>query len=91
MQHGQTSHGIRVQDAARASHRFGRSQRRPGPGRSDHQQKAARRGHPLRHRRHPHYDIGAVSIAYGDGSAPRLGSREVKALWAEYGRRWLEE
>ncbi|MES0041580.1 hypothetical protein [Mesorhizobium sp. M0091] len=38
---------------------------------------------------HPHYDIGGVSIAYGDGSA--LGSREVKALWAEYGRRWMEE
>ncbi|MER8860832.1 hypothetical protein NKI09_24780 [Mesorhizobium sp. M0757] len=40
---------------------------------------------------HPHYDISCVSIAYGDGSAPRLGSREVKALWAEYGRRWMEE
>ena len=40
---------------------------------------------------HPHYDISGVSIAYGDGSAPRLGSREVKALWAEYGRRWMEE
>lgn len=39
----------------------------------------------------PHYDISAVSIAFGAGSAPRLGSREVKALWAEYGRRWLEE
>ena len=39
----------------------------------------------------PHYDISAVSIAFGDGSAPRLGSMEVKALWAEYGRRWMEE
>ncbi len=39
----------------------------------------------------PHYDISAVSIAFGDGSAPRLGSREVKALWAEYGHRWMEE
>ena len=39
----------------------------------------------------PHYDISAVSIAFGDGSAPRLGSREVKALWVEYGHRWMEE
>jgi hypothetical protein len=39
----------------------------------------------------PHYDISAVSIAFGDGSAPRLGSREVKALWDEYGHRWMEE
>jgi len=40
---------------------------------------------------HPHYDISAVAITYGDGSAPLLGSREVKALWLEYGHRWMEE
>jgi hypothetical protein len=39
----------------------------------------------------PHSDIGAVSIAYGDASTPRLGGREVKALWLEYGNRWTEE
>ncbi|UVK37659.1 hypothetical protein LHFGNBLO_004731 [Mesorhizobium sp. AR10] len=38
---------------------------------------------------HPHYDISTVAITCGDG--PRLGSREVKALWLEYGDRWMEE
>jgi len=38
---------------------------------------------------HPHYDISAVAISCGDG--PSLGPREVKALWLEYGRRWMEE
>src|SRR5258705_13130950 len=39
---------------------------------------------------HPHYDISAVAITYGDHSTPRLGGREVKALWLEYGSRWTE-
>jgi hypothetical protein len=40
---------------------------------------------------HPHYDISTVSITYGDGATPRLGGREVEALWLEYGNRWTEE
>lgn len=39
---------------------------------------------------HPHYDISAASIAYGDPSTPRLGSLDVKLLWREYGERWNE-
>ena len=38
----------------------------------------------------PHYDISAVAITYGEPSRRRLGGREVKALWLEYGSRWTE-
>ncbi|GLR42598.1 hypothetical protein GCM10007880_31140 [Mesorhizobium amorphae] len=36
------------------------------------------------------YDLSAVAISYGDRSTPPLGGREIKALWAEYGQRWME-
>lgn len=39
----------------------------------------------------PHYDISSVVISYGEPSTPHLGSRDVKALWLEYGNRWMEE
>ena len=40
---------------------------------------------------HPNCDISAVAITYGDHATPRLGNREVRALWAEYGSRLTEE
>ena len=36
------------------------------------------------------YDLSATAITYGDRSTPPLGGREIKALWAEYGQRWME-
>ena len=36
------------------------------------------------------YDLSAVAISYGDRSTPPLGSREIKQLWTEYGKRLME-
>jgi hypothetical protein len=85
----QTSHGIRVQDAACAGHGF----RSTGQGQADPVIRVRSLGEAIRFvaNAYPQYDISAVTITSSDPSAPRLGSLEVKALRREYGERWSEE
>ena len=88
---GQTSHGIRVQDAACTSH--GSGVRSTGQGQADPVIRVRSLGEAIRFvaNAYPQYDIGAVAISCGDVSIGSLGNLEVKALWREYGERLTQE